>query len=285
MDQVMNNVMTLKALAISTLPTRVTESWATAQLDLAQRVKEGVQPDLPYTDFNTVLGMNIMYLTVIAILYIIMSNRKEGFKLKGFMIVYNAICVFLAGYCVVGIIKYKLKHPGSLNCNTLQFDADGKQLAWVYWVFYAQKYWEFIDTWIFLLRKSFRQVSFLHVFHHSSVTIIFATCIPYDFNGDLFLPILLNGTVHVLMYSHYLLTALGVKSWWRTYLTSLQLGQFCLIAYQNINAWIKGPQCGAPDFEKYMVTLYMGSMLFLFGNFFIHRYILAPTKPKKTKQN
>ena len=35
--------------------------------------------------------------------------------------------------------------------------------------------------------------------------------IRYDFSGDMFLPILLNSIVHVLMYSHYLVTALGIK--------------------------------------------------------------------------
>lgn len=47
-----------------------------------------------------------------------------------------------------------------------------------------------------------------------------------DFNGDMYLPIMLNSIVHVLVYLHYVLAALGRQSWWSRYLTSLQLTQF-----------------------------------------------------------
>lgn len=47
-----------------------------------------------------------------------------------------------------------------------------------------------------------------------------------DFNGDMYLPIMLNSIVHVLVYLHYVLAALGRHSWWSPYLASLQLTQF-----------------------------------------------------------
>lgn len=47
-----------------------------------------------------------------------------------------------------------------------------------------------------------------------------------DFNGDMYLPIMLNSIVHVLVYLHYVLTALGRHSWWSRHLTKLQLTQF-----------------------------------------------------------
>jgi elongation of very long chain fatty acids protein 4 len=31
-------------------------------------------------------------------------------------------------------------------------------------LFYYQKFWEFIDTFIFMIRNNYRQVSFLHVY-------------------------------------------------------------------------------------------------------------------------
>ena len=40
--------------------------------------------------------------------------------------------------------------------------------------------------------------------------------------------------IHVLMYSHYFLSALGIKTWWRRYLTQLQLIQFTIIFTQVI---------------------------------------------------
>jgi elongation of very long chain fatty acids protein 4 len=41
-------------------------------------------------------------------------------------------------------------------------------------MFYYQKFYEFVDTFIFMMRNSYRQVTFLHVYHHSSITIVVA---------------------------------------------------------------------------------------------------------------
>jgi hypothetical protein len=120
------------------------------------------------------------------------------------------------------------------------------------------------------------QVTFLHLFHHSSITFVVGSIVSFDYSGDMFLPILLNSIVHVLMYSHYLVTALGIKSWWRKHLTSLQLGQFVLISMQSYISWTSGPECGAPDWAKILMIAYMVSMLLLFGNFFFHRYVWPP---------
>ena len=68
-------------------------------------------------------------------------------------------------------------------------------MAFIFWVFYAQKYWEFLDTWLFILRKSYRQVTFLHLFHHSSITIVVGSIVRFDFSGDMYLPVLLNAMV------------------------------------------------------------------------------------------
>jgi len=80
--------------------------------------------------------------------------------------------------------------------------------------------------------------------------------------------------VHVLMYSHYLVSALGLSTPWKPYLTSMQLMQFMLIAVQSGIGLSRGDSCGAPYFGKVLMVAYMGSMLLLFGNFFFHAYIL-----------
>eukprot|EP01034_Spumella_vulgaris_P022798 gene22798-28960_t len=136
------------------------------------------------------------------------------------------------------------------------------------------KYFEFFDTWFFILRKSSRQVTFLHLFHHSSITVVVGTILPFDYNGDMYLPIFLNSTNHMLVYLHYLLATLGLTSWWSSYITSLQLIQFILIFAQSLMSYRLGPQCGSPDFAKVLMIVYMGSMVALFSNFFLQKYIL-----------
>ena len=47
----------------------------------------------------------------------------------------------------------------------------------------------------------------------------------YDLAGDCYLGVVLNSTVHVLMYSHYFVAALGMSTPWKPFLTQMQLLQ------------------------------------------------------------
>jgi len=42
-------------------------------------------------------------------------------------------------------------------------------MAKMIWLFYFSKIMEFVDTMIMVLKKNNRQISFLHVYHHSSI--------------------------------------------------------------------------------------------------------------------
>ena len=149
-------------------------------------------------------------------------------------------------------LVYLQEHPWHqyLICNKITYDEAGLQISKVFAIFYLQKYLEFWDTWFFLFRKSFRQVTFLHLFHHSSITVVVGTIFPFDYNGDMYLPILLNSANHALVYLHYLLATLGLQSWWSPYITTLQLGQFLIIFLQSLIAYFRGSDCGSPDFAK-----------------------------------
>lgn len=46
------------------------------------------------------------------------------------------------------------------------------QLASAFWWFYISKILEFTDTIFFILRKKWSQLTFLHVYHHSSMFVI-----------------------------------------------------------------------------------------------------------------
>jgi len=264
-----------------TIGQRVMNSWQSEQKALAERTAAGSHPDFLYgTSFEFLFAANAAYLGTALLLYVWMKNREQSFKLKPVLLFYNASCVFLAGYVVWGIAVAKMENLGSFACNATERTKKGDFLAWIFWVFFAQKFWEFLDTFFFILRKSFRQVSFLHIFHHCSINIVVGLIIPHDYNGDMYLPILLNALVHVLMYSHYLVTALGINSWWKQYLTSLQLLQFCAITTQSAMAYYYGPSCGSPDYAKVLMIAYMGSMLALFGRFFLNAYVFKK-KPKQ----
>lgn len=250
-----------------------------------QRVAAGSQPSLPFTSGLFLVIVNVFYLSFTCVLYRIMKARSEPLRCRPFktiLLVYNFICVLLASYVVWGVAAKMLSSsPYKFVCNKTVMpgsaeDVDGNAafIAHVFWMFYAQKLWEFLDTWFFIMRKSFRQVTFLHVFHHCSIDIVVGLVMPFEFNGDMYLPIFLNALVHVLMYSHYLVSALGLSTPWKPYLTSMQLLQFVTIATQSAISLSRGDSCGGPYFGKVLMVAYMGSMLILFGNFFVRSYIL-----------
>jgi elongation of very long chain fatty acids protein 4 len=201
--------------------------------------------------------------------------QKTPMDLKLLMRFYNAMCVGLAAYVVYGIVLYKVTvNAGTFVCNPIDTETpEGKQLAFVIWVYYAQKYVEMADTFIFILRQSWRQVTFLHVYHHSSITMVTAAFLCFDINGDCVVTAaVLNSFVHVLMYSHYFLASFGVNTWWRPHLTKLQLIQFVICFSQPVMAWIAGPKCGYPDFLKAIMVVYQLTMITLFAGFYLNAY-------------
>mmetsp|Transcript_13433 Transcript_13433/g.20973 ORF Transcript_13433/g.20973 Transcript_13433/m.20973 type:complete len:393 (-) Transcript_13433:449-1627(-) len=269
---------------------RAISSYSLALEQYEQRVLESTQPySSGINSFNVVtqerllVSANLFYLAITGLLFVKMKRRVEARKgvhkpeprrLRWTLALYNASNVIISSYIAIEVLQYKLRHKSAFMCNALNTDPDGQRLAWVFYLFFLQKLWEFMDTWFFLLRKSFRQVTFLHLFHHASINVVVGSILPFEFNGDMYLPILLNSAVHVLVYAHYLLTAFGLRSWWAPYLTALQLGQFSAILTQSLLAYFEGPACGAPDFVKILLIVYMGSMWVMFWVFFLQRYVL-----------
>ena len=232
---------------------------------------------------------NVFYFAVCLFLYTVMKQRENPFQIYNLLRVYNILCVFLASYVVYGIVQHKLLAPGTFACNAMDVaSGQGKKLAFVMWVYYAQKYFEFFDTFFFLLKQSWRQVSFLHLYHHSSITFVTAAFITHDINGDSYLAALMNSFIHVCMYGHYFISSFGVKKtvngkettlvfgrmpmWWRPYLTKMQLLQFTICWVQPVYAFYKGASCGYGDWLKVLMIIYQTTMFVLFMQFYTKAY-------------
>ena len=76
-----------------------------------------------------------------------MSNRKEKIQnLKPFMLIYNFSCMCAAAYCMIGVLTYLYKKHGkddaTFTCNPTDLvTKEGKDLSWVIYIFYVQKFW------------------------------------------------------------------------------------------------------------------------------------------------
>ena len=106
------------------------------------------------------------------------------------------------------------------------------QIAKAIWWYYFSKLLEFMDTVFFILRKKPRQLTFLHVYHHSTMFMFWWVGARFVPGGCALSGAMVNCFVHVIMYAYYALAALGPKVqkylWWKKYLTILQLVRFDL---------------------------------------------------------
>jgi elongation of very long chain fatty acids protein 4 len=281
--------------AIVDMPERVMSSWPRSMQEYASRVQAKQQPQFgllagtgyeayDFTDnqnWSAIVGVNVVYFVLVAISCAYMKNRKEPFDLKPIIRVYNAVCVALAAYVVYGTVMYKMAKPGPFVCNSPDVGTEaGQAYTFVIWVYYAQKYFEMLDTFFFIFRQSWRQLTFLHLYHHSSITFVTAAFCNLDVNGDLYLAALCNSFIHVLMYTHYFLSSFGIKTWYRPFLTQLQLVQFAVCWIQPVLGYFSGAACGYADWLQVMMTIYQTTMMVLFADFYRKSYSAASAKKK-----
>ena len=83
------------------------------------------------------------------------------------------------------------------------------------YIFYISKLYEYFDTYIMLLKGNLNQVSFLHVYHHLSISMIWWAIAYSAPGGDAWYSAALNSLVHVAMYTYYFLASLSSSAEFR----------------------------------------------------------------------
>ncbi|CAG8684512.1 4001_t:CDS:2, partial [Acaulospora morrowiae] len=152
----------------------------------------------------------------------------------------------------------------------------GFQMAKYTWVFFFSKIFEFMDTFIMVLKKNNHQISFLHIYHHCSVFIIWWWVIYVAPTGETYFSAALNSVVHVIMYGYYLSTTLSFPiRFIKRYITLMQMTQFVLNMVQATYDifYFKFLYPTLKETYPFNLTIllwvYMWTMLGLFVNFFI----------------
>ena len=114
----------------------------------------------------------------------------------------------------------------SFNCNSIFLSFD-RQIAGAIWWYYFSKCLEFVDTILFIVRKKPAQLTFLHIYHHSTMFAFWWVGAKFVPGGSALTGAMVNCFVHVFMYSYYGLASCGPNIqkylWWKKYLTILQL--------------------------------------------------------------
>lgn len=208
-----------------------------------------------------------------------MMEKRPAFQLTKTLIVYNAIAVLVSLWLTImpllnpGIwrLLFPCKCTSRGAAHIMELEVLSKQIWW----YYIAKIFELLDTVFFVLRKKQNQLTFLHIYHHA-VTLMSAWFHLKSSAGEHGVMITcLNSFVHVIMYSYYLLAALGPQYkkyvWWKQYMTTIQLVQFGIILCYM--ATIATMECKlSKGFTYFFIT---NSVIFLclFGNFYRQSYM------------
>lgn len=181
-------------------------------------------------------GAHWLVPTITAIIYLLLTasaNAQLGRDGKGrkpvplhpaILASHSFILVIFSAICVIGISHdvwtmqilptarktsfadafFELFCPQKFDDEPL-----GGRIFWWAYIFYLSKYYELLDT-LFIVLKAKRVIA-LHLWHHMSVPPIMWAAFQGRLRPALIFVVILNGSVHTIMYLYYGLTALGVK--------------------------------------------------------------------------
>lgn len=180
---------------------------------------------------------------------------------------------------IVGICNWHCMEPFPIGHERKNLE------RYMHMAYFINKILDLLDTVFFVLRKSYKQITVLHVYHHLMMVIgCYLVSRFYGTGGHVNSLGLVNSFVHSVMYFYYFLSALypGIKAsiWWKKYITITQLVQFVILfIYANyVMFFSKG--CGYPKFLLIVQILQAVIMMYMFGNFYLKTYI-RPVQRKK----
>ncbi|GBM64304.1 Elongation of very long chain fatty acids protein 7 [Araneus ventricosus] len=162
---------------------------------------------------------------------VFMRNRKP-YTLRKTLICYNFLQSALNAYVTYEAFidiwaKWDVRCKVKDNPN---FDVLVKESLIYFWHYYLLKFVDLLDTVFFVLRKKKNQITFLHVVHHAGMVLIINWGLQ-NFReaaaSYVLICLIMNTTVHVIMYFYYGLAACGQSVrkylWWKKYLTLVQI--------------------------------------------------------------
>lgn len=236
------------------------------------------------TDFASAFTVALAYVLFVVFGSKFMANRDpiDPYPIKFF---YNVSQIMLCAYMTIEAVFLAYRNGYGLNV-CVGYNQENPAIANLLWLFYISKIWDFWDTIFIVLGKKWRQLSFLHVYHHTTIFLFYWLNANVFYDGDVYVTIVLNGFIHTVMYTYYFIcmhtkvkgTGEAIPIWWKPYLTILQLIQFVTMMSQGTYLVING--CDTLSIRiTATYVVYILSLFFLFAQFFVQSYM----KPKKKK--
>ncbi|CAJ1014940.1 GNS1/SUR4 family, putative [Leishmania lindenbergi] len=193
-------------------------------------------------------------------------------------LVHNLGLHLLSLYMCLGLLISARAAGYSLWNNAAGTSPAEWRIAKLIWLFYVSKVVEWLDTVIMLLKQNHHQVTFLHVYHHSTIFVLWWLATLAAPTGESYYSAMVNSGVHVVMYGYYFLTLLfptgsvrNVLNRFKFVITKGQMWQFffnCLQSAYDL-VWVPREKLKYSPALLQLLLWYMISLLALFGNFLV----------------
>lgn len=239
---------------------------------------------------NPIYPASILVCYIVFVLYVgprIMKNRKP-MELRYILIVYNFAQVLVSMWLFHEALDACWLTKYSWKCEPVDFSntPEAMRVARGVYVYFLNKLTELLDTVFFVLRKKDKQITFLHMYHHTVMPMISWGATKYYPGGHGTFIGFINSFVHIIMYAYYGLAALGPEYhkylWWKKYITTLQLTQFCVAFLHSFQLLLY--DCQYPKWTLYFILPNAIFFYYLFNNFYEQAYCNY-RNIRKTKEN
>ncbi|XP_069354763.1 very long chain fatty acid elongase 7-like [Maniola hyperantus] len=223
-----------------------------------------------------VAGIMISYWLFVLKLGPMYMKSRDPVQVTKYLVVYNIFQVFVSFYIAIAVINC-MRTYGVFPSICPGDPVERKSLlVRSCHTFLLAKITELLDTIFFVLKKNGRQVTFLHVYHHSMVVIVTWIALKMDsvypsatFIGGI------NALVHAVMYTYYGLSAFPSMAkylWWKKYITTLQLAQFFTIMAHHYVSF-RMAKCDKIDIFFLATIFHLFLFVYLFLDFYIKTYM------------
>nr|FAA01265.1 TPA: elongation of very long chain fatty acids protein 7 [Ladona fulva] len=227
----------------------------------------------------TTIGAVAAYLYVVLVLGPRLMANQKPFSLRQLLIGYNAAQVLFSLFMFWEHLMSGWLFDYSFRCQPVDYSLrpQAVRMVTLCWWYYISKLTEFADTIFFVLRKKDSQITPLHLYHHCLTPLETWICVKYIGGGHGTFSNLINNLVHIIMYSYYLLAAMGPEYskylWWKKYLTSIQMMQFALVFIHSAQVFFIS--CSYPRIVAAFLLLHSSIFFGLFMDFYCTAYSVS----------
>jgi len=228
----------------------------------------------------------------------VMSRVKAlQLRFRLFEVAHNTLLSVFSVVTVIGILvaaRERAKEDGGLInglfCSNRQ-DPDtfwNGALGFWTWLYHRSKFWEALDSVILIGRG--KQPIPLQLWHHGAMPFVTLSWFAFPWIEGAWWCVLVNSIIHSAMYYYYLQSTMGNRVWWKRYLTSLQIVQFCsgmiicilysLLKYRVIDVG-QAKDCGGNIATAISSVAVNCTFLGLFALFYVRNYVKKSEGKKK----